>query len=539
MLRHLIVTLLCTAVALAASSDFGAPLFIPGDGIADRNLTTDYARDALGRLFAQLEIGPASGRMPPLVLVEKFHGACAGSDGTIYVGKSYLEQVLTGKGPYQKIDPTAKGINDAVYRILHDARKLDYLASMLGHELGHYRANDPEFADHPRDPLYQALQARRDYIKSGIDDAQRQALVDTFEAGIAGKDTPPGPGRAGGRAALKHHTFEYMADQHAILANFVRTGDLHSALRGRIREYDRPYTMSHPSAKAQTLQAIMYVRNHPEVFAGALEKPLVIPVPGGPVTLERDGDTIRARGLDEQLAKLRPEERTLIDKIEQGYLRQRANQLGPDGARNLDEISTPERQALSPRENPGNRGNGPVLAERGQGAPSPGRPASLLGVVAEPVPPTAARAATGFGANALTGVGIGLGTNAIDQLVKTGHVDWDATAGLLKDPNFWRTTAGNLAGGAIGALVPGGRLLKLAGSIAGATVGGSLASSEKTDWKRVAAGTAGSIAGAALLGWFPGGAIVGGIAGGMLADWTYDTLTAPPAPALRGASFLP
>jgi hypothetical protein len=521
MLRNLLL-LLCATAALAASPEFGEPV----PTLGDRSLTTDYAQQALSKLVAGLDI--TAGRLPRVAIVENYPTACMAADHTIYVGKAYLERNLG-----VSIESSPRGINDAIYRIMHDAKKLDYFASTLGHELGHYRANDARSKDLARDDFGNALGARQELVRDLFAPADRQVFVDAINGGGAAPHDPGfGVWPTGPRDVMRSHVHEYMADQHSILANYLRTEDLQSALRGKIRPYDAPYTVIHPGSRAATVNALAYVQSHPEVFAGALTEPLTVPVDGGVVVLERDGDAIRARGLDEQLARLKPEERVLLQTLEKTYARQRAMQDDPHG------LVTPEQQAMRPR-GATNAGEAPVAAGRGEGAPPPAPPSGLLGVEAEPVAHPAARAAAGFASNAVTGIGIGLGTNAIDQYLKNGAVDWDKTTGLLKDPEFWRTSAGNIVGGTLGALVPGGKFIKLAGSIAGATVGGSLAGSEKPQWGRLVAGTAGSIAGAALLGWFPGGAIVGGVAGGMVADWAYDKFTAPASPALRGASFLP
>lgn len=126
-----------------------------------------------------------------------------------------------------------------------------------------------------------------------------------------------------------------------------------------------------------------------------------------------------------------------------------------------------------------------------------------------------------------TRVGTGIATTAlVHAAVATvnGDMSWDH----LTSGRFWRPVIGSAMGATLGALLPGGNMLKAFASLTGAGLGAGVLSPDKQDWTMNVAGTVGAAGLGALMSPLPGGAFVGALAGQIL-GWTavgmYRTIT--------------
>jgi hypothetical protein len=150
-----------------------------------------------------------------------------------------------------------------------------------------------------------------------------------------------------------------------------------------------------------------------------------------------------------------------------------------------------------------------------------------------------------------TRVGTGVATAAVAQIFRagyTGELTWD----YISSGRFWRPVAGSVLGASVGALVPGGNLIKAFGAIAGAALGANVLSPDRQDWTENIVTTIASAALGAVMSPVPGGAFVGAMLGhylGLVAVTAYrDIFLASPRmtpplfggdPAHRAASTSP
>lgn len=115
-----------------------------------------------------------------------------------------------------------------------------------------------------------------------------------------------------------------------------------------------------------------------------------------------------------------------------------------------------------------------------------------------------------------TRVGTGVATAAVAQIFHasyTGELTWD----YLSSGRFWRPVAGSVLGASVGALIPGGNMIKAFGALAGAALGANALSPDSQDWAENVATAIGSAALGALLSPVPGGTFLGAMLGHYLA----------------------
>ena len=112
------------------------------------------------------------------------------------------------------------------------------------------------------------------------------------------------------------HVAEYTADEHGLLSQYRRSGNLKNALSvfntqsiGRI---PTAYFDTHPSQVARLTNLISYIKIHPEVFADGLQKPLTIEVGGQKLTLVARGGKILVKGRSALFHRVAKSEQVLL-----------------------------------------------------------------------------------------------------------------------------------------------------------------------------------------------------------------------------------
>ncbi|MBI4861159.1 MAG: M48 family metalloprotease, partial [Candidatus Riflebacteria bacterium] len=281
---------------------------------------TPYAAERLNGLAAALDVPLGGQRVgAPVYVVDGppgFKGSVeAGPRGAILVARNYLEK-LSGV----TIDPAdPSSVNAAVRSVMNNGRRQQAMASILGHELGHLSQGHGRFV--PQTEFRRAAADASNHLVNKLYGTgftlrlqeQTQKLI---------RETPAGQSRPE-PAKVSSHVHEYLADQHAVTSNFLRTGDL----RGSLDFWNKvgggstaaPTLLdSHPTGTARILNALSYVEQNPQLFAPGLDQPLHIRVKRDlpAVKLERVGDRIVVTGREALVERLSPPERLVFQKYQ-------------------------------------------------------------------------------------------------------------------------------------------------------------------------------------------------------------------------------
>lgn len=355
--RHLVVALMAVVAALfvpgLTSAEPAAPVlgiapgsgtgygqtFLPGSvldhGAPPVNLTTPYAARRLGALIAGLD-APVGGRPlgSPVYVVEAAPGRSgsveASPTGAVLIYRKYLE-AMSGV----KIDPAQpRTVDAAVAATLDHGQRSRSLASIIAHELGHLTQGHGRFA--PGTEYAAAAAQQSEYLMARLNgplfsvklqDAMREYRRTETAAGRPSPDAP----------STSSHVYEYLADQHAVTATYMKDGNLRGAMDFWNRVSPGPgrgpgVQYSHPTRTARILNAVSFVEANPQLFASGLQAPLSFRVARDlpPITLTRSGDRITVTGREAVAARLAPPERLVYDRFQDGraaYYRKAASPL--------------------------------------------------------------------------------------------------------------------------------------------------------------------------------------------------------------------